>query len=89
MKFNATQEIRTIASLLNCKVTGNLEQVVSGINEIHMVEVGDIVELDNGSIYGTVRHFGGRYTLVEATDGKEIMIPNEEFIINNYIRDII
>jgi small-conductance mechanosensitive channel len=46
------------------------------------VEVGDIVELDNGSIYGTVRHFGGRYTLIEATDGKEIMIPNEEFIIN-------
>ncbi len=46
------------------------------------VEVGDIVELDNGNIYGTVRHFGGRYTLVEATDGKEIMIPNEEFIIN-------
>ena len=46
------------------------------------VEVGDIVELDNGSIYGTVRHFGGRYTLVEASDGKEIMIPNEEFIIN-------
>ncbi len=46
------------------------------------VEVGDIVELDNGNIYGTVRHFGGRYTLIEATDGKEIMIPNEEFIIN-------
>lgn len=45
------------------------------------VEVGDIVELDNGSIYGTIKHFGGRYTLVEAMDGKEIMIPNEEFII--------
>ncbi len=46
------------------------------------VEIGDIVELDNGNIYGTIRHFGGRYTLVEAMDGKEIMIPNEEFIIN-------
>jgi small-conductance mechanosensitive channel len=46
------------------------------------VEVGDIVELDNGSIYGTVKHFGGRYTLVECTDGRELMIPNEEFIIN-------
>lgn len=46
------------------------------------VEIGDIVELDNGNIFGTVKHFGGRYTLVEATDGKEIMIPNEEFIIN-------
>lgn len=46
------------------------------------VEVGDIVELDNGGIYGTIKHFGGRYTLVEGNDGKEIMIPNEEFIIN-------
>ena len=46
------------------------------------VEVGDIVELDNGSIYGTVKHFGGRYTLVECSDGRELMIPNEEFIIN-------
>ncbi|MFM7556963.1 MAG: mechanosensitive ion channel family protein, partial [Alphaproteobacteria bacterium] len=46
------------------------------------VEVGDIVELDNGGIYGTIKHFGGRYTLVEGSDGKEIMIPNEEFIIN-------
>jgi small-conductance mechanosensitive channel len=46
------------------------------------VEIGDIVELDNGNIYGTIKHFGGRYTLVETMDGKEIMIPNEEFIIN-------
>lgn len=46
------------------------------------VEVGDIVELEGGKIYGTVKHFGGRYTLVEEMDGKEIMIPNEEFIIN-------
>jgi small-conductance mechanosensitive channel len=46
------------------------------------VEIGDIVELDGGKIYGTIKHFGGRYTLVEEMDGKEIMIPNEEFIIN-------
>ncbi|OFW80458.1 MAG: hypothetical protein A2887_04450 [Alphaproteobacteria bacterium RIFCSPLOWO2_01_FULL_40_26] len=46
------------------------------------VEIGDIVELDNGNIFGTVKHFGGRYTLVEAIDGKEIMIPNEDFIIS-------
>lgn len=46
------------------------------------VEIGDIVELENGNIYGTIKHFGGRYTLIECTDGKEIMVPNEEFIIN-------
>jgi small-conductance mechanosensitive channel len=46
------------------------------------VEVGDIVEVDGGKIFGTVKHFAGRYTLVEELDGKEVMIPNEEFIIN-------
>jgi len=44
------------------------------------VEIGDIVELDNGNIYGTITHFGGRYTLIEAMDGREIMVPNEDFI---------
>jgi small-conductance mechanosensitive channel len=46
------------------------------------VEVGDWVELDNGGIYGVVKHFGGRYTLIECFDGKEIMVPNEDFIVN-------
>jgi small-conductance mechanosensitive channel len=46
------------------------------------VEIGDIVEIDNGAIFGTIKYFGGRYTLIEAMDGKEIMVPNEEFIIN-------
>lgn len=45
------------------------------------VEIGDIVELDSGNIFGTIKHFGGRYTLIEGTDGKEIMVPNEDFII--------
>lgn len=44
------------------------------------VEIGDIVELDGGNIYGIIKYFGGRYTLVEGSDGKEIMIPNEDFI---------
>jgi len=46
------------------------------------IEVGDIVEVDGGKIYGVVKNFSSRYTLVEELDGKEILIPNEEFIIN-------
>jgi small-conductance mechanosensitive channel len=46
------------------------------------VEIGDIVELDNGNIFGTIKHFSGRYTLIEGADGKEIMVPNEELIVN-------
>ncbi len=46
------------------------------------VEVGDWIEIDNGGIFGVIKHFGGRYTLIECFDGKEIMVPNEDFIIN-------
>jgi small-conductance mechanosensitive channel len=48
------------------------------------VEIGDLVEI-NGNIEGTITHFGGRYTLLETFDGKEIMVPNEEFIINKVV----
>ncbi len=46
------------------------------------IEIGDWVEIDNGNIFGVVKKFSGRYTLIECFDGKEIMVPNEEFIIN-------
>ncbi len=45
------------------------------------VEIGDLIEIDNG-IEGIVTHFGGRYTLLETFDGKEIIVPNESLIIN-------
>jgi small-conductance mechanosensitive channel len=43
------------------------------------VELGDLIELHDGTS-GFVRHTGARYTLLEMQDGREIMIPNEEFI---------
>lgn len=45
------------------------------------IEVGDIIEIDNGSVLGTVKYFGGRYTQIECFDGKEVMVPNEDFIV--------
>lgn len=45
------------------------------------VEVDDLVELADGTI-GFIRHTGARATLVETYDGREIMIPNENFIID-------
>ena len=39
----------------------------------------DIVELEDGS-FGSIKKTHARYTLVETFDGKEIFIPNEEFI---------
>ncbi len=46
------------------------------------IEVGDWIEIESSKIFGIVKHFGGRYTLIECFDGQEIMVPNEDFIIN-------
>lgn len=45
------------------------------------IEDDDLVELTDG-IFGFVRHTGARYTLIETPDGREVMIPNEDFITN-------
>lgn len=45
------------------------------------IEADDMIELSDGTI-GFLRRTAARYTLVETFDGKEIMIPNEDFISN-------
>ena len=44
----------------------------------------DIVEMEDGS-WGAIKKTQARYTLVETFDGKEIFIPNEEFISKRVI----
>lgn len=62
------------------KITSNF---VSGLILLFekSIEIDDLVELSD-SIYGFVRRLGSRYTLIETFDGKEILIPNEDFITN-------
>ncbi len=60
------------------KITSNF---ISGLIILfeRSINEGDLVELQGGG-GGFVRRISGRYTLVETYDGKEIMIPNEDFI---------
>ena len=59
------------------KITSNF---ISGLILLFekSIENDDLVELTDGT-YGFIRHTGARYTLVETFEGKEIMIPNEDF----------
>ncbi len=43
------------------------------------VSIGNLVELDNG-MTGHIRKLGARAVVMETFDGREIMIPNEDFI---------
>jgi small-conductance mechanosensitive channel len=48
------------------------------------VEIGDLIELENGNM-GKIKRFSGRYTLLEMLDGKEIFMPNEDLITGKVI----
>lgn len=48
------------------------------------IESGDLIELTDGTL-GTVKRTYARYTLLELPDGREILIPNEEFIIQRVV----
>lgn len=62
------------------KITSNF---ISGIILLFekSVEPDDVVELADGTV-GVIRKTFARYTLIEMPDGKELFIPNEDFIIN-------
>lgn len=48
------------------------------------VEEDDLIELDDGTA-GYIRKVGGRFAILETFDGKEIMIPNEDFITSRVV----
>ena len=62
------------------KITSNF---ISGLILLFekSIENGDMVELSDGT-YGLIRKTSARYTLLETFEGREMMIPNEDFIIN-------
>jgi len=65
------------------KITSNY---ISGVILLieKTIEDGDLIELGDGT-FGFVRHNGARYTLIETFNGKEIMVPNEDFITNKVV----
>ena len=48
------------------------------------IKVGDYIELDDGRA-GTIREMNMRSTLLETFDGKDVVVPNEQFITTRFI----
>ena len=48
------------------------------------MQVDDIIELQDGT-FGTIKHTGARYTLIETPEGKEVLVPNEDFITQRMV----
>jgi UDP-3-O-[3-hydroxymyristoyl] glucosamine N-acyltransferase len=83
MKFNQPQTLKSIAKLLNVSYVGNDDFMITGINEIHVVEKGDIVFVDHPKYYNKALSSAATTILinkeVECPEGKSLLISDDPF----------
>ena len=83
MKFTTPQTLKGIAELLNVDFVGNPDFPVLGMNEIHVVEEGDIVFVDHPKYYDKALQSKATTVLinkeVECPEGKSLLISGDPF----------
>lgn len=83
MKFKQPQTLEQIATLLNVEFVGKNDFPILGINEIHVVEKGDIVFVDYPKYYDKALNSAATTILinkkVECPEGKSLLISDDPF----------
>jgi len=79
MKFQEKLTVNQIVEIIKTKVTvkGNLNNLISGINEIHSVESGDISFADNPKYYDKVLKSNAAAIIIN----KDVEAPEEKTLI--------
>ena len=83
MKFKSVQTLKVIADLIGASFVGEPEFEITGINEIHVVEPGDIVFVDHPKYYDKALHSDASIILinkeVDCPVGKALLISEDPF----------
>ena len=83
MKFPKTYSLKEIAEITNTKYIGDANFPVKGINEIHVVEKGDVVFVDHPKYYDKALQSNATVVLInkEVTcpKGKALLISDDPF----------
>jgi UDP-3-O-[3-hydroxymyristoyl] glucosamine N-acyltransferase len=83
MKFPKTYPLKEIAQIINCNFVGDENFPVQGMNEIHVVEKGDIVFVDHPKYYDKALQSAATIVLinkeVECPEGKALLISDDPF----------
>ena len=83
MKFKSVQTLQKIASLIDATFVGESDFKISGINEIHVVEAGDIVFVDHPKYYEKALNSKATIILinkeVDCPKGKSLLISDNPF----------
>ena len=83
MKFPRVYTLKEIAQITNTKFIGDENFPVKGINEIHVVEEGDVVFVDHPKYYDKALKSAATIVLinkeVDCPDGKALLISDDPF----------
>ena len=83
MRFPQPYTLRQIATIINAKFVGPENFPVLGMNEIHVVQAGDIVFVDHPKYYEKALQSKATIVLinkeVESPDGKALLISDDPF----------
>jgi UDP-3-O-[3-hydroxymyristoyl] glucosamine N-acyltransferase len=83
MKFSQQHTLKEIASIINCEFVGDANFPVLGMNEIHVVEPGDIVFVDHPKYYDKALQSAATIVLinkkVDCPEGKALLVSDDPF----------
>lgn len=83
MKFQKSYTLKQIATIINCEYVGDADFLVTGMNEIHVVENGDIVFVDHPKYYQKALNSAATIVLINkkvtCPDGKALLISEDPF----------
>lgn len=83
MKLINAQNIQQIATIINAKFVGDSNHIISGINEIHMVEFGDLTFVDHPKYYDKALKSNATTIIinkeVECPQGKALLFSDDPF----------
>ncbi|HLF52892.1 UDP-3-O-(3-hydroxymyristoyl)glucosamine N-acyltransferase [Flavobacterium sp.] len=83
MKFPKVYSLQEIAKMLNCEFVGDKNFSIRGMNEIHVVEHGDIVFVDHPKYYDKALQSAASIVLinknVDCPEGKGLLISDDPF----------
>ena len=83
MKFDRTYTLKEIAELTGGKIVGDENMTVTGINEIHKVEPGDIVFVDHPKYYGKALNSKADVIFIDqettVPEGKALVVMDSPF----------
>ncbi|WP_224482758.1 UDP-3-O-(3-hydroxymyristoyl)glucosamine N-acyltransferase [Robertkochia aurantiaca] len=83
MKFDKTYPLEAIAAIIGCEYVGPADFPVSGMNEIHVVENGDIVFVDHPKYYDKALSSEATIVLINkevpCPEGKALLLSDDPF----------